>query len=263
MIPAYIFGESAPKYPIAAIFNCDYRPREPYYGRLFWMGAYIAAQTWSRVDLYNRTQIDTGFAPKVIMGTRFEGDEKQQAKYQDDFEAAFQGSAGAGLFHFLMGTGEDAPFVHEMGESSHAGQLDEIRNASAEVIYDAYGIPSLLLHDREAGLTSQERAIAMRLQQFQRTFVEPRQKMITQPIAQLMNEAGIEVWEAKIQPLNIFDPVQSEAVIMASTTVDEARVQRGQAELEDTEAGNQLLSLVKPIAPPPAAPIDPKQDPIK
>ena len=52
-------------------------------------------------------------------------------------------------------------------------------------------------------------------------------------------------------------------VIMASTTVDEARVQRGQAELEDTEAGNQLLSLVKPIAPPPAAPIDPKQDPIK
>jgi len=262
MIPAYIFGEGAPKYPIAAIFNCDYRPREPYYGRLFWMGAYIAAQTWTRIDLYNRTQIDTGFAPKVIMGTRFEGNEKEQGEYQDAFEAAFQGSAGAGLFHFLMGTGEDAPFVLEMGESSHAGQLDEIRTASAEVVYDAYGIPSLLLRDRAEGLTSQERAIAMRLQQFQRTFVEPKQKMITQPIVQLLSEAGIDVWEAKIQPLNIFDPVQSEAVIMASTTVDEARVQRGQVELEDTEAGAQLLALVKPIAPPPAAPVDPKQDPI-
>ncbi|MFZ1666686.1 MAG: hypothetical protein WAU08_14865, partial [Flavobacteriales bacterium] len=128
-----------------------------------------------------------------------------------------------------------------------------------EVIYDAYGIPSLLLHDRDAGLTSQERAIAMRLQQFQRTFVEPRQKMITQPIAQLMNDEGIEVWEAKIQPLNIFDPVQSEAVIMASTTVNEARVQRGQPEMMDKAAGEQLLVSVKPVT----APVIPNPDPIQ
>lgn len=259
-IPVFEFGKDANKHLRSVIFKYDYRPREPYYGRVFWLGAYIAAETWSRIDLYNRTQIDTGFAPKIIMGTRFEGSDAQQAKYQEDFETMFQGSTGTGLFHFLMNVGEDNPFVHEMGESSHAGQLDEIRQASAEVIYDAYGIPSLLLHDREAGLTSQERAIAMRLQQFQRTFVEPKQKMITQPIVQLLGEAGIDVWEAKIQPLNIFDPVQSEAVIMASTTVDEARVQRGQKELDDKELGAKLLVEVKPVATP-AAPVDPNADP--
>ena len=57
MIPAYIFGEGAPKYPIAAIFNCDYRPREPYYGRLFWMITFGAKPVSICVLLYRSTRL--------------------------------------------------------------------------------------------------------------------------------------------------------------------------------------------------------------
>lgn len=247
-IPAFDFSPDGRKDARACIFKCDYRPREPYYGKVFWLGCYAAAETWTRVDEYNRTQIDTGFSPGVILGTRFEGTERQMDEYDEKMERVMMGSRGRGVLHFVMSTGEEAPFCEVLDKTNHAGELDEIRSGSADVIYDVYGIPSLLLRDREAGLTSQERAISMRLQQFQRTWVEPLQKMLTQPLVQVMALKGMKVWEAKIEPLNIFDPVQSEAVIMASTTVDEAREQRGEEELKG-EDGKKLLVTVKAVAP--------------
>lgn len=247
-IPAFDFSENGRLDPIACIFKYDYRPLEPIYGLVFWLGAYVAAEVWQRVDLYNRTQIDTGFAPAVILGTVFDGTDSQKDDYDKKVEDTFGKATGRGIYHVIMGNPEDKPFVQVLERGNHAGELDEMRNSAADVIYDVYGIPSLLLRDREAGLTSQERAIAMRLQQFQRTFVEPIQKKITQPIAKLMNMSGIDVWEARITPLKIFDPVQSEAIIMASTTVDEAREQRGEEELGG-EDGDKLLVTVKAVAP--------------
>jgi len=229
---------------VATIFRRDYRPREPYYGGLWWMGAWAAAEVWTKVDKYNRTQVDLGFSPGVILGTRFDGPETEMDAYDKDVEETFTGSMGKGVFHIPLGPDEDEPFVKVLERGNHAGELDAMRSGSADVIYDVFGIPSLLMRDRAEGLTSQERAIAIRLQQMQRTLVDPLQKYITQPIQQLMALSGLDVYECNIVPLEIFDPVQSEAIVLASTTVNEARDQRGDEPLEG-EDGEMLLAKVK------------------
>lgn len=223
------------------IFERQYHPLEPVYGRLFWMGAMRAAEVWVKVDNYNRTQIDTGFTPSVIIGTRFEGTEEEVAKHEDDVNLTMTGSGGKGAVVFTMGAGEGEPFFRELSRGNHAGELDQIGNRCADVIYDTFGIPSLLMRDREGGLTSQERAIAIRLQQLQRTVVARKQRMITAPLVKLMNLSGVPVWDARISPLQIFDPVQSEKVMLLSRSVNEVRADAG---LEARPDGEQILAEV-------------------
>ena len=228
----------------AIIFDRQYRPREPVYGRVYWLGCKRAAEVWTKVDRYNQTQIDTGFAPGVMLGTRFEGTDAELDKHDKAIEAAYTGSMGRGLLHFTMMPGEEEPFVQVLERGNHAGELDGMRNGAAEVIYETFGIPSLLLRERTGGLTSQEKAVAMRLQQLQRTTVATLQKHITRNLTRLMNMEGIPVWEARITPLELFDPIQSEAIIMASQTVNEAREIRGDEALEG-DAGEMLLVQAK------------------
>jgi len=140
-----------------------------------------------------------------------------------------------------MGAAEEEPFFRELSRGNHAGELDQIGNRCADVIYDTFGIPSLLMRDREGGLTSQERAIAIRLQQLQRTVVARKQRMITAPLVKLMNLSGVPVWDARISPLQIFDPVQSEKVMLLSRSVNEVRADAG---LEARPDGEQILAEV-------------------
>lgn len=229
---------------LSTIFRKAYRPMEPYYGGLFWMGAIQAAETWTKVDNYNRSQIDTGFSPAAFLAWQFEGTETEMDEEDKAIEEAYTGSMSRGIFSVPYGTGEEKPELTILKRGNHAGELDEMRTGSADVIYDAFGIPSILLRDRSEGLTSQGEAIAQRIQQFQRTVVAPLQKFLTQPLQQLMALSGIEVYECKIIPLDIFDPVQSEAIIMASTKVDEAREQRGEEPIGG-EDGETILAKVK------------------
>lgn len=243
----------ATKAPEAIVFERQYHPTEPVYGRIFWLGCKRAAEVWVKVDNYNRTQIDTGFTPAVMLGTRKEGTDDELDRHDERVEIAYSGSMGRGLFHFNLGPGEEEPFFQEITRGNHAGELDAIRDGSADVIYNTFGIPSLLLRDREEGLTSQSDAIAIRLQQFQRTVVATLQKLITRALTRLMNMEGVEVWETRIQPLEIFDPIESEAITMASTTVDQVRERRGDKPMEDEKTGKMLLSQAAKM------PADPEQ----
>jgi hypothetical protein len=229
-------------HPMSLLYDRVYKPRQPYYSEPWFMGCMRAAEVWSKVDEFNRTQIDTGFTPKIVLGTRKEGTEAELDKHDQRVEAAYTGSQGRALFHFTMGEGELEPFFKELKMGNHAGQLDEIRNGSADVVCEVFGVPAILLRERKEGLTSQSKTISERLQQFQRIDVEPWQKLITRNLVPLMDDERI--WQAVIEPLNIYDPVQSDAVILASTTVNEARRQRGDDDLKEEE-GEMLMIKVK------------------
>ena len=257
-MPIHEFGPDGKRYPLSVIYDKHYKPRQPYYGVPWFLGAIPASEVWAKVDVYNATQIDTGFTPKVAIGTRFEGTESDMQRHMQNVQDAYTGSQGDSLFQFTLGPGEDEPFFHEFGKTNGAGELDEIRNGVADVICEVYGTPPILFRERTGGLTSQRDAINMRIQQFQRTVVQPMQKLITRNIVKILDMP--EIWEAKIEPLEVFDEPQTEAIIMASMTVNEAREERGDDPLEGPD-GDMLLGLVKAPVAPPNAPVDPNADP--
>lgn len=240
----------ARKDAISTIYRKIYKPRQPYYAMPWFLGGMTAAEVWTLVDSYNRTQINTGFAPAFLLGTRFDGTESERDKHEEAMEDTFGGASGKGWLQFIMGPDELEPFFKELARGNHAGELDAIRKGSADVVYDTYGIPSILMRDLESGrFTSVSDVISTRLQQFQRTLVNPLQKLITSTLTRLMNLEGIEVYEAKIEDLQLFDPMQVKEVLMASMTVDEAREQRGEDPAVDQEWGKTPLAKVAAVAP--------------
>lgn len=251
VLPRFKFGEQAEQHPISVLYDKVYKPRQPYYSVPWFLGAIRACEVWEMVDEYNRNQIGSGFTPAMLLGTRFDGSESDVDKHREKVNAAFTGAQGDALFQFELGPGEEEPFFKELKRGNHAGELDDIKVGSADTICEIYGIPSILFRDRSEGLTSQSESIGQRLQQFERTLVRPYQKLITRNLVPILNMP--EIWEAKIDPLQIFDPVQSEAVIMASTTVDQARKQRGDDEHEDKKIGAMLLSQASKLAADPEA----------
>lgn len=229
---------------ISTIFRKSYRPREPYYGGLFWLGAWTAAEVWTKVDNYNRSQIDMGFTPGMVLGVPFQGTESEWDEQDEAYEVAYTGPNGKGLLTFPMAPGDAVPFFQKLDRGNHAGEIDTIKAGAADTIYSTIGIPELLMRDRAEGLTSQERAIAIRLQQMERTVVEPLRKFITQPIQQLMSVSGIECYEACFESLKVFDPAQSEAEILASRTGNESRELRGEDPTTE-EWGNMPLVQIQ------------------
>lgn len=244
-IPAFNWSGTGKRYAEELIFERQYRPREPYYGRMFWLGCWKAAQTWTTVDDYNLNQINCGFSPAVLLGMRFDGTEAEQDTYIQNVQNTFTGSNGNPLMPFLMGLDETEPFVQVLERGNHAGELDEMRSGCADTIYDTFGIPSLLLRDREAGLTSQERAIQMRLQQMTRTLIKTLQRLMTRRLTALMNLEGIEVWDTQIKQLEIFDVVFSDATMEAVQSVDEVRKKLSMDPWPDEEYGKKSIALAK------------------
>lgn len=242
------------KFAEEVIFERQYHPRDPVYGRIFWLGCKRAAEVWVKVDNFNRTQLDTGFMASVILGTHFDGTDDQLDRHEERIELAYTGSMGKGVMHVNLQPGEEPPFVHEITRGNQAGELDEMRDSCAKVIYETFGIPELLMRDKAEGLSSQERALAIRLQQMQRTIVATMQKLPGRALTRLMNMENIPVWEAKVKPLEVFDPVQSEAIIMATQTVDKARELRGEEAHPDEKIGAMLIEQAKKLA------ADPEQE---
>jgi hypothetical protein len=87
-------------------------------------------------------------------------------------------------------------------------------------------------------------ALEQAVMQFQRTFVDPRQKIITRTFTKLMEADGIEVWDTVIEPLDIIDArtdvVQNRQAYMRSVTVNEHR--ELQLELPPLPGGDVLLA---------------------
>jgi hypothetical protein len=156
--------------------------------------------------VFNRTQIDTGFKPTVHLHTYISADTKDLDQYDKDIEDAYTGANGRGIFHTFGTQDENAPVLNVLERGDHAGELDAIREAAEAVVVRGYGVPDLLYRmDVVGGLTSAGNAMKAAADQFMEGFVKPKQQMITKDLVRLMNAEGINVWNAEIIELQLFD----------------------------------------------------------
>lgn len=243
-IPAFDFtGER--KDLNSVIFLCDYHPREPYYGIMSWIGAVRAAEVWRLVDDYNYTQLETGFAPAVILSTQIEGTDAEIDEHDRNIEINFVGSRGKGVMHIPRGMGEEPPFVQVLERGNHAGELDAMRENSADVIYSTYGLPAMLMTERKGGLTSQGDAVMARLQQTVETWAKPKQYPLCSLYRKIMEMKGVPSYECKMDQLEVYTPGDSENIIMTTRTVDEVRSGGGLGPHPDPKIGAMMPAQVK------------------
>jgi len=213
----------------AVMYVKAYKQGQDVYGLPWWTGIIKAAEVWTSVDAYNKTQIDTGFSAKVHLHTFTNKDEADLDKYDERVMDAYSGSMGRGIFHTYGTPGEGAPIITVMPRGNNAGELDEIRTESAKVIYSGYGMPPILMGaDVGTGLDGAANAIRQAHQTVMQMLVIPKQQMITKGLVRLMNNAGLDnVWEAKIDQIDLInegqDEVMNRQAYLRSVTVNEHR----------------------------------------
>ena len=254
-LPAFVAGKATA--PTELLYVKQYKPGRDYYGEPWYLPCVPDAEVWAKVPVFNRTQIDTGFKPGVHIHLPIDADPKDIAQQVDDLRDSYMGASAEGAFITFGRTPEEVVKVEPMPRGDHAGELDAIRDNAEKVIVRGYGIPDLLYRmDTSGGLTSQGSALKAALEQFQTTFVEPKQQMITSQLVRIMNELGIEVWECEIEELEPFeDDQQSDVIKMAVMTTDELRDEMDLPPLED-ERGIAIPGTKAPTTPatPPAQP---------
>ena len=257
------FDPSRPA-PTELHYSKQYKQGRDYYGEPWYLACVADAEVWAKVPVFNRTQIDTGFKASVHLHTYISPDTKDLDQYDKDIEDAYTGAAGRGIFHTFGSSEENAPVLNVLPRGDHAGELDTIRDNAERVIVRGYGIPDILYRmDTTGGLTSQGSALKAALEQFQATFVEPKQQMICKDLVRLMNLDGLtDVWEAEIEELEPFkEDAQTEKIVLATMTVNEIRDEMDLPPLED-ERGEKIpgLTAPTPAAMPVSAPPRQPQD---
>ena len=231
--------------PDATAYVKAYKQGRDYYGEPWWLSAVPDAEVWAKVPIYNRTQMDTGFRPVVHLHMETEKDPNEIDKLYDDIVDSYTGSSAQGVFLTFGRKGENVQ-LNQLERGDHAGELDEMRNNAEKCVVRACGVSPIIygLDGVSTGMDGASQALEQAVMQFQRTFVEPRQKIITRTFTKLMEADGIEVWDTVIEPLDIIDAktdvVQNRQAYMRSVTVNEHR--ELQLELPPIKGGDMLLS---------------------
>ena len=228
------------------LYAKTYKQGKDFYGEPWWLVATADAEVWAKVPRFNATQLDTGFSPTVHLHLLTERDEKDIDKLYDNIVDSYQGATGQGIFLTFGREGENVTLT-KLERGDHAGELDLMRTNAEKVVVRAYGMPNVLygMDDVSSGMDGASAALEQAVQQFQRTFVEPRQAMITAHLCKLMILDGIKVWDCEIAPLNIVDAkvdqVQDRMAYMRAVTVNEHREMR--LELPPLEEGGDMLLI--------------------
>jgi hypothetical protein len=174
-----------------------------------------------------------------------EKDPNEIDKLYDDIVDSYTGSSAQGVFLTFGRKGENVQ-LNQLERGDHAGELDEMRNNAEKCVVRACGVSPIIygLDGVSTGMDGASQALEQAVMQFQRTFVEPRQKIITRTFTKLMEADGIEVWDTVIEPLDIIDArtdvVQNRQAYMRSVTVNEHR--ELQLELPPLPGGDVLLA---------------------
>lgn len=231
---------------IATLYAKTYKQGRDFYGEPWWLPATEDAEVWCKVPKYNRTQMDTGFSPVVHLHLETERDEADIDKMYDAINESYMGATGQGLFLTFGRKGEEVKLT-PLQRGDHAGELDAMRDNAEKIILRAYGVSPVIygMDDVNTGMDGASAALQQAVQQFQRTFVEPRQKIVTSKLTMLMNLDGVKVWDCRIKPLNIIDArvdeVQDRQAYMRAVTVDEHRESRLELPPLGGEEGGKLL----------------------
>lgn len=232
---------------IATAYVKRYKNGKDYYGEPWWLAAITDAENHVEVGRFNNTQLKTGFRGSLHLHYTTDKTEKELDALYDKLVANYIGSTGDGVFITFGREGEPVVLT-PIERGDHAGELDEMRSKAELAIATAYGIPPLIygIEDVKTGLDGQGTAIQKAFEKFQKTWVEPRQALITRELTRLMNADGIEVWDTEIESLEAIedDDIDMQtigAAYMASVTKNEHRVNfLEMAEIADPEWNKPL-----------------------
>ena len=229
---------------IATAYVRGYKQGKDYYGEPWWISGITDAENFVEVGRFNNAQLRTGFRGAMHMHFLTERDEGELDKLYDGIVANYTGSMGEGLFLTFGRAGEEVKLM-PVPRGDHAGELDLMRKEAENAIVRAYGIAPILYgaDNVKTGMDGAGSALQQAMEQWQRTWVEPRQKLITRELTRLMIADGIDLWDTVIEPLKVVDPksdeVQDRQAYLRAVTVNEHRVNR--LGLEEMEGGEALL----------------------
>lgn len=231
-IPAWMPGSTE---SIQTLYHKTYKQGKHYYSEPVYLSAVADAFVISKVGPFNKAQIDTGFAPMIHVHFPFDSDEANLEQYMKDFQYNFIGAQGNG---FISTNGEgDAPTFTVLDAKFRSGELDEVRdNASLQVIQACMIPPILAGVPTATGLGGQAQAIEQQVEYYQRSYVEPKQRIITSSLEKIMKDNGVDTI-AKISPLDPFEMFGSDQVRLSTETRNEIREADGLGPLMIKENG--------------------------
>ena len=238
--------ELSKRQALATGYVKGYKSGKDFYGDPWAVSAITDAENHVEVGRFNNSQLKTGFRGALHMHYTTDLDEKKLDSLYDKLVANYVGSMGDGLFITFGREGEPVE-ITPIERGDHAGELDEMRVKAEKAVVTAYGIPPIVygFDDVNTGMDGAGQAQQQAFEKFQRTWVEPRQKLITRELTKLMLADGIDVWDTVIKPLQVIDPksdeVQDRQAYMRAVTVDEHRVTRLGIEELGGEEGKKLL----------------------
>lgn len=243
--PLEVFDPSR-RQPLSTLYVKTYKQGRDFYGEPWWLPATEDAEVWAKVPKYNRTQMDTGFAPVVHLHMTTEMDEADISKMYDAINEAYMGATGQGLF-LTFGRSNENVTLTPLQRGDHAGELDAMRKEAEKVIVRAYGVSPVLygMDDVNSGMDGASAALQQATEVMERTFAAPRRKPVTAHLTKLMNLDGIPVWDCRIKPLDVVDArvdeVQDRQAYMRAVTVNEHREMRLELPALEGEEGEKLL----------------------
>jgi hypothetical protein len=245
-IPSYGFDRKE-----GLIYQHRYHPQNDYYGPPEWIPALADAEVLTRIPAFNRTQIDTGFKPGMLINVKIANkDDADLDQLDEDLEMTYTGEDGKTYMLHASNLDEDIE-ITKLERGDHAGELDATRKVSKEEIYHTYGMPPILMGvDVSTGLGGQGLAIEQTLEMFTNTRVLAKQKYITRDAKRIIEACGIKVAKCRIRPLIPFEPAKDEVLqrqtYIARTTVGEDRLANGMELFEGPLAvyNDKLISEV-------------------
>lgn len=216
------------------LYAKEYHQGQDYYGMPIYLPALTDAEVFARIAQFNRTQLDTGFRPAFhIHAIVPSKDDENVEELDENIEEVFTGPDGKS-YALTTGTRDEAPIITKLERGDHAGELDEIGDRAANVIYDAFGIPRVLMGVEIAtGLSGKGLALEQSVTQFLRTQIIPRQYLITDDALWIVQQMGIsEAVSCEVDQLLPFDQATDGELQRMSylrrTMVFEDRIANGQ-----------------------------------
>jgi len=217
---------------LSTVYVKTYKQGKDYYSEPWYLSAAVDAFVWAKVAPFNRTQIDTGFAPRAHLHLFLDKDDENLKQVMDGVAEDYTGAQGNGLF---MTNGGVKPEIQVLDTQTRSGELEDVRRAATEVIVNACMIPKIISGvDVATGLSGQRPAIRESVELYQRTLVEPKQRMFTKQIERLMADSGVEC-KVNVIPLDPFEMFGSDEIRLSTQTVNEIRAAENHGPLRDMD----------------------------
>ena len=120
--------------PLSTVYVKNYKQGKDYYSEPWYLSSVVDAFVWAKVAPFNRTQIDTGFAPRAHLHLFLDKDDENLKDVMDGVADDYTGAQGNGLF---MTNGGQKPDIQVLDTQTRSGELEDVRRAATEVIINS------------------------------------------------------------------------------------------------------------------------------